>query len=358
MSTLAVDVELTLGDFELAVHEELPLAGITAVFGPSGSGKTTLLRIVAGLETRARGRVAFDGTLWQNGTTRVPAHVRGLGYVFQDGRLFPHLDVRGNLSFAARHGARAGPIGIDDVVAALDLADLLHRPTRSLSGGERQRVAIGRALAANPRLLLMDEPVSSLDLKRKRDVVRAIEGLPARFGVPVVYVTHDVNELVRLADRLVLLADGRVADRGSLADVLERGGAGSLAGPLAGGAVVEAKVGGHSERMTELLLDGERLRIPRIEAEPGRRVRLQIHARDVVIASERPERVSIRNVLPAEIEAIDSTPRTHCEIALRVAGQKLGATVTHDALEDLGLAVGQRVYALIKSVALDEYPLL
>jgi len=200
--------------------------------------------------------------------------------------------------------------------------------------------------------------VSSLDLERKREVVRAIEGLPERFGVPVVYVTHDVNELVRLAGRIVLIADGRVTDRGPLADVLERSGSAGLGDPFAEGSVIAATVAGHSEHMTELRLGSERLRIPRVEAEIGRTVHLQIHARDVVIASERPERLSIRNVLPAAIEALEVGPRGYCRVWLRVAGQRLGATVTQDALDDLGLAVGQSVYALIKSIALDEYPLL
>lgn len=366
MTTLSLDFELALGSFELSIREDLPLAGITGIFGPSGAGKTSLLRVLAGLEPAARGRVALDGAVWQDETKYVPTHERGLGYVFQDGRLFPHLDVRANLSFASRQGRGRdrdrdrglGRIGFDHVVAALDLGGLLDRDTTSLSGGERQRVAIGRALLASPRLLLMDEPASSLDLDRKREVVRMIEALPERFGLPVIYVTHDVDELVRLADEIVILRGGRVADRGPLRDVLERVDLSDSGESVETGAMIEGVVDAHTERMTEIAIGTQMLRIPRIEAAPGRRVRMRIHGRDVVVAVRRPDGLSIRNVLPAEIEGIETGESAHCRVRLRVGGQRLSAIITRDALDDLGLAAGQQVYALIKSVALDEYPLL
>lgn len=358
MSALALDFTVELGGFCLEVREELLLEGITGLFGPSGSGKTSLLRVVAGLETGARGSVSLDGTAWQGGSAHVPPHDRGVGYVFQDGRLFPHLSVAANLGFAPRHGKRSGPIRFDDVVAALDLSSLLERDPTSLSGGERQRVAIGRALLANPRLLLMDEPVSSLDLARKREIVSTIATLPKRFGLPVVYVTHDVDELVRLADRIVLLREGRVIDRGSVKDVLERNDLSDSIEPVDAGVVIEAVVGNHTERMTALEIGDAALRIPRIAAEAGTLVRIRIHARDVVVATEPPGKLSIRNVLPARIVGIATDHPTRCEIRLRVGGQHLTASITYDALDDLGLESGQQVYALIKSVALDGYPLL
>jgi molybdate transport system ATP-binding protein len=202
MDTLQIDASLTQGDFRLAVRETLELAGITAVFGASGSGKTTLLRVIAGLEPEARGSIHFRGAAWLDGKRSLPPEARALGVVFQDGRLFPHLDVSGNLMFPIRHGRRRSAIGFDDTVQALGLETLLQRQTPSLSGGERQRVAIGRALLSGAGLLLMDEPLSSLDRDRKREILPLIRSLPKRFGLPILYVTHDVDELIYLASQL------------------------------------------------------------------------------------------------------------------------------------------------------------
>jgi len=216
MSTLALHVTLERADFALEVQHELALEGITALFGPSGSGKTTLLRVIAGLERSARGSVTFDGNAWQSAQAWLPPDRRGVGYVFQDGRLFPHLTVKKNLEFAARRATR-GAIDFDAAVAAFDLKALLGRRPGSLSGGEQQRVAIARALLTSPRLLLMDEPLSSLDVGRKREILPLIEQLPRQFGVPVLYVTHNVDEVARIASHVLLLAGGRVAAYGTVA---------------------------------------------------------------------------------------------------------------------------------------------
>src|SRR5688572_21321268 len=204
MSTLSLHVALARPAFALRVELDLALAGITALFGPSGSGKTTLLRIIAGLEHEASGTVAFDGETWQSDDARVPTHRRRIGYVFQDGRLFPHLTVAQNLEFALRRSTQGPRPSIDREAAieALDLTSLLERHTPSLSGGEQQRVAIARALLMSPRLLLMDEPLSSLDLKRKREILPHIETLPEIFGVPILYVTHNLDEVARLAGKV------------------------------------------------------------------------------------------------------------------------------------------------------------
>ena len=238
MSTLAIDIRLTRDEFSLRFDAELQLEGITAVFGPSGAGKTTLLRVVAGLERGAQGRVALGGELWQDTdrSVMVPAHARHLGYVFQDGRLFPHLSVEGNLLFAAERaqrrnrggrgregGARiASETSMSAVVRALDLKNLLARKPDTLSGGEVQRVAMGRALLTAPRVMLLDEPLSALDLRRKAEIIPYVERLTGDFGVPVLYVTHNVDEVTRLASSMVLLAEGRMAAMGGVADILER----------------------------------------------------------------------------------------------------------------------------------------
>jgi molybdate transport system ATP-binding protein len=351
---LALDITLERPAFALTVRQTVALDGITAVCGPSGSGKTTLLRIVAGLEEAARGTVAFDGTLWQDGKRRVPPHRRDVGYVFQDGRLFTHLTVEQNLRFALdRTRPRTGRrIGLDEVVSALDLQPLLARRSISLSGGEQQRVAIGRALLASPRLMLMDEPLSSLDVNRKREIIPHIERLPSTFGVPVLYVTHNIDEVARLAADVLLLVEGRVVAHGKVADVLERIDLSGLTGGDEVGAVLQAHVASHRDGVAALSLGLQTLHVPITEARVGAPVRVRIQARDVAIATVRPQRLSIRNVLDATIIEIDLDASVYVELLLTVDQQHLRARITRDAYEDLQLAPGQRVFALIKSVAL------
>ena len=387
MSTLAINIRLARGDFSLRFDAELQLEGITAIFGPSGAGKTTLLRVVAGLEKGAAGRIALGGEIWQDTDRRVmvPPHERHLGFVFQDGRLFPHLSVEGNLLFAAERsrrrnrgahgdsGARLGSglIGscpgrdrktgtltalehsMDSVVKALDLKDLLERAPDTLSGGEIQRVAMGRALLAAPRVMLLDEPLSALDLRRKAEIIPYIERLAGDFGVPVLYVTHNVDEVARLASSMVLLADGRMAAMGGVAEILERVELWPITGRLKAGSVLEAVAGETCDGMTSLEVGGETLRVPAIGVSAGALVHLRVQAKDVAIARERPERLSIRNVLPARLMSIEFAEAPFVELLLDVRGQHLRSRVTREAVDELGLREGQSVFALIKSVAFD-----
>lgn len=351
MSRLNLDIALERGGFRLGVDTALELAGTTALFGPSGSGKTTLLRVVAGLERGAHGAVRFDGTTWQDGPRFVPPHRRRVGYVFQDGRLFAHLDVAGNLDFGRRHGT-AGSIRRDDVVAALDLGALLERRAASLSGGEAQRVAIGRALLGHPRLLLMDEPVNALDVPRKREILAYIERIPQLFGLPIIYVTHSIDEVMRLADTVLLMRDGRLAGQGPVAGVLGDADDWSLTGRLDAGAVLDTTVHAHADGMSTLAVGGQQLKVARIGADPGTHVRLRVRARDVAIATEEPRGLSIRNVLAMRIERI-AVDDTSAELLLAAEGCRLRAQITHDALRELELSEGRRVYALVKSVSFD-----
>ena len=369
MSTLAIDIRLTRDEFSLRFDAELQLKGITAVFGPSGAGKTTLLRVVAGLEKGAVGRVALGDELWQDTDRRVmvPAHARHLGYVFQDGRLFPHLSVEGNLLFAAERAQRRNRGGrapeadaritsetsMSAVVRALDLKNLLARKPDTLSGGEVQRVAMGRALLTAPRIMLLDEPLSALDLQRKAEIIPYVERLTGDFGVPVLYVTHNVDEVTRLASSMVLLAEGRVAAMGGVADILERVELWPITGRLEAGSVLEAIAGKTRDGMTSLDLQGETLRVPAIGVAAGKPVHLRVQARDVAVACERPERLSIRNVLPAIVVNMEFTESPFVELLLDVNGQHLRSRVTREAVEDLGLRVGQPVFALVKSVAFE-----
>ncbi len=365
MTALAIDVRLSRETFSLEIATELALDGITAVFGPSGAGKTTLLRIIAGLETRATGRVALGNDVWQDtgAGVMVPAHGRHLGYVFQDGRLFSHLSVEGNLRFAAqraqrRDRARSGggdgaEARLSAVVRALDLESLLGRAPNSLSGGEQQRVAMGRALLTDPRALLMDEPLSALDLRRKAEIIPYIERLAADFGVPVLYVTHNVDEVARLASSMVLLADGRLAAQGGVAEVLERVELWPLTGRLEAGSLLQAVAGETRKGMTSLDVEGETLRIPAVGVAAGTTVRLRVQAREVAVACERPRGLSIRNILPARVIGIEFPEPAFAELLLAVGSQHLRSRVTREAVEDLGLRDGSQVFALVKSVAFE-----
>ena len=352
MSTLALQVTLRRADFTLEVQGELALEGITALFGPSGSGKTTLLRVIAGLESSARGSVTFDGNAWQSAQRWVPAERRGVGYVFQDGRLFPHLTVEKNLEFAAQRATRS-TIDFGAAVAAFDLTALLQRRPGSLSGGEQQRVAIARALLTSPQLLLMDEPLSSLDIGRKREILPLIEQLPRQFGVPVLYVTHNVDEVARLASHVLLLAGGRVAAYGSVADVFERIDLEPYTGGLEAGTVLCTRVADYLDGVATLVVGKERLRVPMGDAPVGTVRPIRIHARDVAIATERPRNLSIRNVLTAKILRIETSATGNVELLLDVEGEYLRSRITRDACDELELKVGQYVFALIKSVALE-----
>lgn len=359
MSELSFDLRIGFGDFALSVAHEIPLHGITALFGPSGCGKSTLLRILAGIERKATGRITFAGETWQDGdgARALPAHQRGTGYVFQDARLFPHLNVAGNLRYAEKRSRGiGGGIEFDQVVDALDLAPLLARRSTSLSGGERQRVAIGRTLLTRPRLLLMDEPLAALDFKRKAEILPYIERLPQVFGVPAIYVTHDIDEVARLADRMVVLRDGKLLASGSVETVLERLDLPSNGARFEPGVVLHARIVAHDQhyRLTQLDLQGQNLSVPMLEAAPGTSLRLRIRARDVAIATEKPSSISVRNILAASIaEIIPAENSPHADLLLDIGGMHLRARITRQSVDNLQLAPGRKVYALVKSVTLD-----
>jgi molybdate transport system ATP-binding protein len=355
MATLSLHFDLQLSNFSLNLDNDLELTGVTALFGPSGAGKTTLLRVIAGLETHATGTVSLDAEHWQLTEPRkfVPSHLRRLGYVFQDGRLFPHLSVEGNLRFALQHTHGANPLTLDDVVSALDLSALLGRYPTSLSGGEQQRVAIGRALLRNPALMLMDEPLSALDSKRKAAILPYIEKLPKEFGIPILYVTHNVDEVTRVANQIAVLAQGKVVAFGDAIEILRRTDLMPLAGHLGVGAVIEAQAVEHLNGMTTIQVAGQAMRIPGTAVAAGSDLRLRIQARDVALATRRPEGLSIRNVLHARVLSIDVAEEIFAEILLDVGGQLIRARITREAATDLQLAPDQDVYALIKSVAID-----
>jgi molybdate transport system ATP-binding protein len=357
---LSIQVEVGFGGFRLYVAEDIALAGVTALFGPSGGGKSTLLRVIAGLERGASGRISFAGESWLDTAHGyfVPAHRRPIGYVFQDARLFAHLTVRGNLHYAAsRRPKRRLGIDIAEVIAAFDLTALLERRTHALSGGERQRVAIARTLLTEPRLLLLDEPLAALDVGRKSEILPYLVALPARFGIPAIYVSHALDEVARLADRIVVLVDGRIRATGAAHHILERLDIQPLTGRFEAGSILEARVMGHDAgfHLTRLQLGGEILMMPMVShLVEGEQIRLRVRARDVALALRRPEDVSIRNVLASQIVTIAEEPDTaFAEILLDIGGSHLRARITRHAAAGLKLQPGMAVFALIKSVAFD-----
>lgn len=347
-------------DFTLDVALSLPERGVSALFGASGCGKTTVLRALAGLE-RAAGRVALGDAVWQDDATRhfVPTHQRAIGYVIQESVLFPHLDVRRNLDYGrARIAPAQRRIALDQVVELLGIGHLLARRPDTLSGGERQRVAIARALATSPALLLMDEPLAALDAPRKAELLPYLERMHEELAIPIVYVSHALDEVVRLADHLVLMDAGRVAAEGPLPDMLAR-----LDLPLAlgddAGVVLEGTVAERDARWHLARLDigeGPCSLWARDQGLPlGRRVRLRVLARDVSLARETQSGTSIGNQLRGKVEAIaDDEHPALALVRVRVGAVPLVARLTRRSVDGLGLAPGTPVWAQVKTVALME----
>ncbi len=341
-------------DFVLDVDLEIPARGVTAVFGPSGCGKTTLLRAIAGLERCRDGFLQVGGQVWQDGKHFVPPHRRPLGYVFQEASLFEHLNVRRNLEYGARRVPEAeGRISMDRAIELLGIGPLLERGVDRLSGGERQRVAIARALAVSPRLLLMDEPLSSLDLQRKQEIMPYLESLHDELDIPMLFVSHSPDEVARLADHLVLLEAGRVRAADPIGEMLTR-----LDLPLAcddeAGALIQATVVGHDEDfdLTHLDFPGGSFSVARRSLAVGHRVRLRVAARDVSLTLEHQSGTSILNIFSATVEEVVPAGDAQVMVRLAVGGVPMLSRVTRRSASLLDLGPGKEVHAQVKSVAL------
>jgi len=353
--SLAISVRKRLGDFSLDMAFETS-GGITALFGPSGSGKTTLVNLIAGLLRPDEGRIVLGGRVLADTNAgiflRPPA--RRVGYVFQEGRLFPHLSVRSNLLYGRRLTARAERWGdFARIVEILAIGGLQARRPRDLSGGEKQRVAIGRALLASPQCLLMDEPLAALDTARKAEILPYIEALRDEMKLPIIYVSHSVDEVARLADQVVRIDHGRVAAIGPVGAVFA---AIDADGEFEAGAVLTARVAETAPRNGLILLDHPAgpLLVPHVGKPPGSLVRLRVRARDVTLAVGEPGRLSVRNRLAATITGITELAPPDVAVRLNVGGEPLVARITREAALELGLAPGQAVTALVKAVALDD----
>ncbi len=351
---LTVDIERRLGAFQLKTVFEAGL-GVTALFGRSGAGKTSVVNAVAGILRPDRGRIVINGEpVFDSGLgIDVPTPRRRIGYVFQEGRLFPHLNVQQNLRYAGHFSGGAPPSEFAHVVEFLGLKDLLDRRPGNLSGGEKQRVAIGRALLSNPRLLLLDEPLASLDAHRKSEVLQYIELMRDEIKIPIVYVSHAVEEVVRVADTVVLISAGEVAAVGAPEEVMGRSDPRTSA--FEGGAVIEAKVIEQDMQyeLATLAFDGGTLVVTNLDALIGEPVRVRIRARDVSIALERPGRISIQNVLGGKIAAVGDERSGVVDVSIGIGATTLRSRITARAARQLGLAPGLAVYALVKAVSLD-----
>jgi molybdate transport system ATP-binding protein len=340
--------------FELNVEFLAPSPGVTALFGRSGAGKSTVVALLAGLLTPERGRMVLEGQVLFDSAAgvNVPTEERAIACVFQDARLFPHLDVHANLRYGlSRVRGRPAPINEREIVELLGLGPLLERRVHQLSGGERQRVSLGRALLAQPRLLLLDEPLASLDIARREEVLPYLERLRDEVRIPIVHVSHSFEEVLRLAEHLVLLEHGEVLASGSVSQVCLEPALHAIVGEGVMGSVLEGSVVGYDARegIATVKCDGLSLRVA-VAAAPRDRLRIFVPAGDVVIALGEVKDVSTRNVLPVEIvglEPLEGSVLLH----LRSSGRALLARVTYSAVRELGLAEEVRCYALVKAVA-------
>ena len=359
MSHLQARFDLPLSTFRLKVDLDVPISGITAIFGPSGSGKTTLLRCLAGLERAPQGFMQLGEDLWQDESRGhcLPLSERPIGYVFQEPRLFPHYNVRANLLYGyKRIPVDARQVTPEQVIEILGIGHLLERRIHKLSGGEQQRVAIGRALLTSPKLLLLDEPLASLDLLRKQELLPFIRQLHEQLRIPVLYVSHALTEILQLADRVILLKEGHVVGTGTLNEVFTTLNVRSQLGPHRIGAILDARVTHHDSQygLTQLDFKHHSLLVP-IQAVPvGHTVRVHIFSNDVsLVLGHTVVPTSILNILEATVVEVREINQSSVDVVLDI-GTPLIASITRKSLMTLGLKPGQRVFAHMKTVALNE----
>jgi molybdate transport system ATP-binding protein len=352
---LDVSLRRKQGSFTVDATFRSEAAGVTALFGRSGAGKTSIINMVAGLARPDEGHIIVGGRCLYDSKNSVdlPPEKRRVGYIFQEGRLFPHLSVRSNLTYGMRLTPRAERyVEFDQVVELLGMEHLVDRRPANLSGGEKQRVAIGRALLTSPSVLLMDEPLASLDFSRKAEVLPFIARLAGRFSIPILYVSHSLEEILNLADSMVVLEGGRTVASGALEELMSRRDLQALTGYTDCGAVLSTVVESHheAEGLSDLRFPGGILKVPRLDVLIGSRVRVRIEARSVAIALVSPEQTSVQNILPGTVEEITTGNGTLVDVKLDI-GCPLLARITPNALAKLGLKPGMPVFAIIKSVA-------
>jgi molybdate transport system ATP-binding protein len=354
---LEFDLEVGVGEFRLEASARCPTPGVVALYGASGAGKTTLAMAVAGLVRPHAGRICLDGEVLYDARAGIDiaAERRGIGYVFQDSRLFPHLGVAANLDYGARRSRGRTPYAERaEVIELLGLGALLERRVARLSGGERQRVALARALLAQPRLLVLDEPLAGVDALRRAEVLPYLERLRDRYAIPLLYVSHQYEEVLRLADHLLLLEAGRVLAGGTPVALAARRDLRRMLGGDGAGAVLEGRVTARDPAtgLVSVEVGAATLRFTLGDAEPGARVRLLVPARDVLLATGEPVGLSVRNALAGRLAALDDEGADGVLATVDVGGALLAARITRAARDELALAPGQPVWALVKAASL------
>ena len=356
---LKLDIQLKRRSFSLNVSEQIAFNGICGVMGSSGCGKTTLLRTLAGLEKSASGCISWNEETWQDSrrNIHVAPEKRGIGYIFQDGRLFPHLDVKGNLAFAAKRKFSAGGPLKDDVIQWLGIEALLKRNTGNLSGGERQRVALARALLGNPRLLLLDEPLASLDWKSRMKILPVFRQLYEHFRIPVLMVSHDREEVARLVTNLLVMNAGRVVEKGYCQELLSSPG-NLLADDDRALSVLNATVQNHAlseQGVTALAVDGQAVLVDSVDQPSGTEVKLVIPAHDVSLMIGHSAQTSIQNQLETRLSEVAEVGDQHLLLKLVLGEQALLALITRRAWQHLELKIGQPVTACFKAAGLQAF---
>jgi molybdate transport system ATP-binding protein len=352
--SLSIHIQHRFPGFDLDVAFDAP-AGVTALFGHSGAGKTTVVNAVAGLLTPASGRINVGPTVYYDHDSRLnlPSRKRNLGYVFQDGRLFPHLTVRENLTYGWKaKGERGDPKGFERIIALLDIAPLLNRAPESLSGGEKQRVAIGRALLSKAELLLMDEPLASLDQARRTEILPYLEALRDETDIPILYVSHSMSEVARLATYIVVLEAGRVVRQGTAQSVLSDPSTVPLMGVQEAGSILNGTVlKHHPDGLTEVQVSSGSMLLPGFDSPTGSTLRIRIEARDVMLSLSEPTDISALNILKATVRDIRQGAGPGVMVQLSVGDDLLLARLTRRSAERMGLSQGTQCYGIIKSVA-------
>lgn len=352
--SLELKLKLAHGNFELDIDQIFASQGVTAIYGPSGSGKTSVLRAIAGLDKSASGLIKFDNRIWQDGSKFIATHRRALAYVFQEPSLFEHLSVRANIEYGIKRvPPKQRVINTDDVIQALGISSLLDRDTQTLSGGEKQRVAIARALCSSPDLLLMDEPLSALDKRSKAEILPMLVALRDKLSIPIIYVSHSLNEVARLADHLVLMEQGSIIASGDIQSMLTQLDL-SLAQGADAESLIDAVVAAHDEQFGLTYLDSSlgRFSVLRRPLAIGEKVRLLIAARDVSITRQQQQDTSILNIFPATIEQIESVGAAQVTVRLNANNLPVLARLTKKSATLMNLAVGDSVYLQAKSVAI------
>ena len=354
---LSVNITKAFGSFRLKTEFEVEEGSITAIFGKSGAGKTSTINAIAGLTRPDVGVIQIGNTTLfdQNMRINVPIYKRQIGYVFQDDRLFPHMTVRNNLIYGtAKTRYMADSLNLTDITGLLELAPLLERRPRTLSGGEKQRVAIGRALLSNPKLLLMDEPLASIDVQHRFEILPFIQRVREKTGITIIYVTHALEEVIFIADQIILLSEGQVTAQGTVEEIMSRLDLHPMTSRFDAGAVISATYSGYDREfdLGELSFDGGTLRIAGLNAEIGIHLRAHIRARDVSLMLDKPKDTSVLNVFKGELIEIRHEEGPQLDLLINI-GTPLIARITRKSLNDLNLDIGSKVYAMIKAVAID-----